>query len=194
MIANFEKSHPDIKITAPPDYGSGGTFYSKLTTALGGGSGPCVTQVELDHLPTFLSQKDLVPITQYVSSVKSDFPSWVWNEVTENGQVYAVPEDIGPMSLMYQPSVLTKYHLPVPTTWAQFASDAVALHKKDPSQYLTYFAPNDADVQEALWWQAGAFPYQVQSDGSWKVDVDGPAEQKVMQFWGKLVARGRGRG
>jgi multiple sugar transport system substrate-binding protein len=190
VIANFEKSHPDIKITAPPDYGSGGTFYSKLTTALSGGSGPCVTQVELDHLPQFLAQKDLVPITQYVSSVKSDFPSWVWNEVTQNGQVYAVPEDIGPMSLMYQPSVLAKYHLPVPATWAQFASDAVTLHKKDPSQYLTYFAPNDADVQEALWWQAGAFPYQVQSDGSWKVDVDGPAEQKVMQFWGKLVQEG----
>ena len=94
------------------------------------------------------------------------------------------------MSLMYQPSVLSKYHLPVPATWAQFATDAVALHKDDPGQYLTYFAPNDADVQEALWWQAGAFPYQVEANGSWKVDVDGPAEQKVMEYWGKLVTEG----
>lgn len=190
VIANFEKSHPGIKITTPPDYGSGGTFYTKLTTALAGGTGPCITQVEYDHLPQFLAQHDLVPITQYVSSYKSDFPSWVWNQVSQNGQVYAVPEDIGPMALMYQPSVLSKYHLPVPATWAQFASDAVKLHKADPSQYLTYFAPNDADVQEALWWQAGAFPYQVQSNGSWKVDVDGPVEQKVMQYWGKLVTEG----
>ncbi len=190
VIANFEKTHPGIKISPPPDYGSGSTFYPKLTTALSGGTGPCVTQVEYDHLPQFLAQHDFVPITQYVSSYKSDFPSWVWNQVSENGKVYAMPEDIGPMGLMYQPSVLSKYHLAVPATWAQFASDAVTLHKADPAMYLTYFAPNDADVQEALWWQAGAFPYQVESNGSWKVDVDGAAEQQVMQFWGKLVTEG----
>jgi multiple sugar transport system substrate-binding protein len=190
VIANFEKAYPNIKVTVPPNYGSGGTFYAKLTTALAGGTGPCVSQVEYDHLPQFLAQHDLTAITQYVSQYKKDFPSWVWNQVSQNGQVYAMPEDIGPMALMYQPSVLSKYGLPVPTTWAQFASDAVALHKADPSQYLTYFAPNDADQMEALWWQAGAFPYQVQANGSWKVDVDGPIEQKVMQYWGNLVTEG----
>lgn len=190
VIANFEKAYPNIKVTTPPNYGSGGTFYSKLTTALQGGSAPCVAQIEYDHLPQFLAQKDLTAITQYVSQYKSDFPAWVWNQVSQNGQVYAMPEDIGPMALMYQPSVLSQYNLPVPTTWDQFASDAVALHKADPNQYLTYFAPNDADQMEALWWQAGAFPYQVQSDGSWKVNVDGPLEQKVMQFWGNLVTEG----
>jgi multiple sugar transport system substrate-binding protein len=190
VIANFEKAYPNIKVTVPPNYGSGGTFYAKLTTALAGGTGPCVSQVEYDHLPQFLAQHDLTAITQYVSQYKKDFPSWVWNQVSQNGQVYAMPEDIGPMALMYQPSVLSKYGLPVPTTWTQFASDAVALHKADPSQYLTYFAPNDADQMEALWWQAGAFPYQVQANGSWKVDVDGPIEQKVMQYWGNLVTEG----
>jgi multiple sugar transport system substrate-binding protein len=190
VIANFEKAYPGTSIAMPPDYGSGGTFYSKLTTAMAGGTGPCVTQVELDHLPQFFAAKDLVPITQYVSSYAKDFPSWVWHQVTENGQVYAVPEDIGPMGLMYQPSVLAKYKLPVPTTWAQFASDAVALHKADSQMYLTYFAPNDADVQESLWWQAGADPYHLESNGTWKVDIDGPAEQKVMQYWGKLVTEG----
>jgi multiple sugar transport system substrate-binding protein len=190
VIANFEASHPGIKVSMPPDYGSGSTFYPKLTTALAGGTGPCVTQVEYDHLPQFLAQHDMVAITQYVSSYKSDFPAWVWDQVSQNGQVYAMPEDIGPMALMYQPSVLSQNHLPVPTTWAQFASDAVAVHKADPSIYLTYFAPNDADQMEALWWQAGGFPYQVESNGSWKVDVDGPAEQKVMQYWGSLVSEG----
>jgi multiple sugar transport system substrate-binding protein len=190
VISNFEKSHPGIKVAMPPDYGSGSTFYPKLTTAMAGGTGPCVTQIEYDHLPQYLAQHDLTAITQYVSSYKSDFPAWVWNQVSQNGQVYAMPEDIGPMALMYQPSVLSKYHLTVPATWAQFASDAVALHKADPSMYLTYFAPNDGDEMEALWWQAGAFPYQVQSNGTWKIDVDGSAEQMVMQYWGKLVSEG----
>ena len=40
VIANFEKAYPNITIQMPPDYGSGGTFYPKLTTALAGGTGP----------------------------------------------------------------------------------------------------------------------------------------------------------
>lgn len=190
VIANFEKAHPGITIKPPPAYGSGGTFYSKLTTALAGGTGPCITQVEYDHLPQFLAAHDLVNISQYVASFKKDFPTWVWNQVSQNGDVYAVPEDIGPMGLMYQPGVLSKYHLPVPTTWSQFASDAVALHKADPNQYLTYFAPNDADVLESLFWQAGAYPYHLEANGTWKVDVDGAVEQKVLNFWGTLVKEG----
>jgi multiple sugar transport system substrate-binding protein len=190
VIANFEKAYPNISIPKPPEYGSGGTFYSKLTTALAGGTGPCVTQVEYDHLPQFLGAHDLVNISQYVSKYKKDFPSWVWGQVSQNGGVYAVPEDIGPMGLMYQPAVFKRYHLPVPTTWSQFASDAVALHKADPKMWLDYFAPNDADVLESLWWQAGARPYVLEPNGTWKVTVDGPIEEKVLNFWGNLVKQG----
>ena len=190
VIANFEKAYPNITVKPPPDYGSGGTFYPKLTTALEGGTGPDVTQVEFDHLPQFIGAHDLVNIAQYVSKYKSDFPSWTWDQVSVGNAVYAVPEDIGPMGLMYQPAVLKKYNLPVPTTWAQFATDAVSLHKADPSQYLTYFAPNDADVLESLFWQAGAYPYQLQPNGSWKISLNGPIEQKVMNYWGTLVKEG----
>jgi multiple sugar transport system substrate-binding protein len=190
VIANFEKAYPNITVKMPPDYGSGGTFYPKLTTALAGGTGPDVTQVEFDHLPTYIGAHDLVNIAPYVSQYKSDFPAWTWAQVSQGSAVYAVPEDIGPMGLMYQPGVLKKYNLPVPATWAQFASDAVALHKADPSQYLTYFAPNDADVLESLFWQAGAYPYQLEPNGTWKINVDGPIEQKVMNFWGNLVKEG----
>jgi multiple sugar transport system substrate-binding protein len=188
VIKNFEQKYPWIKIPAPPSYGSGGTFYSKLTTALAAGNGPCVSQVELDHLPQFTQAHDLVDISKYDAKYASEFPSWVWRQVTQGKALYAVPEDIGPMGLMYQPSVLKRYHLPVPTTWATFAADAVKLHKADPAQYLAYFPVNDGDYLEALFWQAGARPYQLQSDGTWKIDVDGPAEQKVLAYWGKLVS------
>ena len=187
VIKNFEQKYPWITIPTPPSYGSGGTFYSKLTTALAGGSGPCVSQVELDHLPQFTQAHDLVNIASYDAKYAKDFPGWVWRQVTQGTSLYAVPEDIGPMGLMYQPSVLAKYHLPVPPTWAAYASDAVALHKADPAQYLTYFPLNDGDYLEALFWQAGARPYQLLSNGTWKINVDGPVEQKVINYWGKLV-------
>jgi multiple sugar transport system substrate-binding protein len=187
VIKNFEKKYPWITIPTPPSYGSGGTFYAKLTTALAAGNGPCVSQVELDHLPQFTQAHDLVNIASYDARYAKDFPSWVWSQVTQGSDLYAMPEDIGPMGLMYQPSVLARYHLPVPATWAQFASDAVALHKDDPSMYLTYFPTNDGDYLEALFWQAGARPYQLLPGGKWKIDVDGPAEQQVLGYWGKLV-------
>jgi multiple sugar transport system substrate-binding protein len=190
VIANFEKAYPNISIPKPPEYGSGGTFYSKLTTALSGGTGPCVTQVEYDHLPQYLGAHDLVNISQYVNKYKKDFPAWVWGQVSQRGGVYAMPEDIGPMGLMYQPSVFKKYKLPVPKTWSQFASDAVALHKANPKMWLDYFAPNDADVLESLWWQAGARPYVLEPNGTWKVNVDGPIEAKVLNFWGNLAKEG----
>ena len=187
VIANFEKAYPYITIKPPPNYGSGGTFYAKLTTALASGTGPDVSQVELDHLPQFIQAKDLQNISQYVSSYKKDFPAWVWSQVSSRGAVYAMPEDIGPMGFMYQPAVLKKYHLAVPTTWAQFATEAVTLHKEDPGQYLAYFPVNDGDYLEGLFWQAGAYPYTLLANGTWKINVDGPIEQKVMAYWGKLV-------
>ncbi len=55
---------------------------------------------------------------------------------------------------------------------------------------MTYFSPTDADVLESLFWQAGAFPYQLEPNGSWKVTLDGPIEQKVINFWGTLVKEG----
>ncbi len=74
VIANFEKAYPNITIKMPPSYGSGGTFYAKLTTAMAGGTGPDVTQVEFDHLPQFIGAKDLVNIAQYVSTVQERLP------------------------------------------------------------------------------------------------------------------------
>ena len=91
---------------------------------------------------------------------------------------------------MYQPAVLKKYNLPVPATWSQFASDAAALHKADPSMYLEPFVLNDPSILESLWWQAGARPFQLLSNGTWKIDVAGTIEQQVTNFWAKLVKQG----
>ena len=169
---------------------TGRWIQAKLTTALAGGTAPDVTQIEFDHLPQYIAAHELVNIAQYVSSYKSDFPTWTWDQVSQGSAVYAVPEDIGPMGLLYQPSVLKKYNLPVPTTWGQFASDAVALHKANPNMYMTWLETGEGDLWESLFWQAGAFPYTQEPNGSWKVTLDGTLEQKVVNFWGNLVKEG----
>ncbi len=190
VVANFEKANSNITVPVPPDYGSGGTFYSKLTTALAAGSGPCVTQVEYSELPQFIAAHDLLNIAKYADQYKNEFPAWTWQQVSQGNAVFAIPEDIGPTGFMYQPSVYKQYNLTVPATWAQFAADAVALHTANPKMYLDFFSPDDTHRLESLWWQAGARPFQLQSNGTWKVTVNGPIEEKVTNFFGDLALKG----
>ena len=191
VIANFEKTHPNINVPTPPDLGvSGSGFYAKLTTALAGGTAPCVAQVEYSELPQYIAGHDLLNIAKYANAYKKDFPSWVWKQVSQGNGVYAIPEDIGPTGFLYQPAVYKQYNLPVPTTWAQFASDAVALHKANPKMYLDFFSPTDEHRLEALWWQAGARPFVLEPNGTWKITVNGPIEKKVTNFFGDLALNG----
>lgn len=190
VIANFEKANPNITVPAPPDLGSGSSFYPKLTTALAGGTGPCVTQVEYSELPQYIAAHDLLNIAKYANKYKHDYPSWVWDQVSQNGAIYALPEDIGPDGFMYQPAVYKKYNLTVPTTWAQFATDAVALHKANSKMYLDFFSTTDTHRLESLWWQGGARPFVLEPNGTWKVTINGPIEKKVTNFFGDLALKG----
>ncbi len=146
--------------------------------------------MEYSELPQYIAAHDLTNIAQYVSSYAKDYPAWVWGQVSQGSAVYAVPEDIGPEGLMYQPAVFKKYNLPVPTTWSEFALDAAAIHKADPSMYLDPFVLNDPSILESLWWQAGARPFVLEGNGTWKITVNGAVEQKVTDFWANLVKSG----
>lgn len=190
VIANFEKAYPYITVEPPPSLGVGTPQYEKLTTSLEGGTAPCIAQIEYEYLPQYLNSNDLLNISKYMSAYKKDFPTFVWNQISRKGGVYAVPEDIGPMGLMYQPAVFRKYDLVVPTTWAQFALDALKLHREDPKMYFNYFETGESDRLEGFFWQAGAVPFYEESDGTWRIDIDGPVEQRVLNFWVKLVREG----
>ena len=76
----------------------------------------------------------------------------------------------------------------MPKTWAQFATEAVTLHKDNPSMYMTYYGNDDATLQ-GLTSQAGGQMFQ-QSGSSWKVELNNPYSQKVMAFWGQLIKEG----
>ena len=78
----------------------------------------------------------------------------------------------------------------MPATWAQFAADAAKVHKANPKQYLTYFAPNDGGWITGLLWQGGAFPFHQMSSGAWNIDFTSPAAKKVMNYWGNLIKKG----
>src|SRR6266700_7395321 len=112
----FEQSHPNIKIKLV-NAGQGGPEYTKLRTALKAGSGaPDIVQIELQYLPTFELANGLVDLSQYgANDLKNDYVSWVWNQVSQGAKVYAIPQESGPMGLVYRADIFQQYHLPVPT-------------------------------------------------------------------------------
>jgi multiple sugar transport system substrate-binding protein len=186
----FNKAHPDIQVKLV-NVGQGSTEYQKLRTALKAGSGaPDIVQIEFQYIPTFTTIKGLVDISQYgASTIAKDYVPWTWSQVSEASKVWAVPQDSGPMGLLYRSDILQQNGIAVPKTWAQYAAAAIKLHKANPKAYLTNFAANDGGWFTGLLWQAGSRPFAV--DGTTvHIRIDDPAALKVVNYWEKLVRSG----
>jgi multiple sugar transport system substrate-binding protein len=189
-VTLFEQSHPDIKVTLA-NVGQGQAFYPKLRTALKAGSGaPDVTQMEFQYIRTFVLANGLVDLAPYgAAKYKNDFVPWTWDQVSLGSKVYAIPQDSGPMALLYRTDIFSQYHLTVPTTWAQYQQDAVALHKANPKLFITDFSTNDGGWINSLLWQAGVRPFKVNGT-TLSINFNSPAALKVVNYWGDMNKAG----
>jgi len=183
----FEQSHPNIKIKVV-NAGQGAPEYTKLRTALKAGSGgPDIVQIEFQYLPTFELTGDLVDLSQYgANNIKDDYVPWTWSQVTQGSKVYAIPQDSGPMGLLYRKDIFDQYHLAVPQTWAQYEQEAIALHKANPQIYMTDFPPSDPGWFNGLLWQAGSRPFKVNGTNV-SITINDPAALQVANYWGNLI-------
>lgn len=190
VIPAFEKAYPNIKVDVE-SVGAGADEYSKLSTANSAGSGaPDVVMLEYPYIPEFVASKAIANISSYVKPFMKQLPKWAVSSVSFNGGVYNFPYGGGTQALIYRSSVLQSAGLSVPTTWAQFATEAVALHKANPSEYMTYFPNNDPEYILALLQQAGANPFTESKNGTWNIDLDSAKARSVMNYWGNLIKEG----
>ncbi|HEY4898233.1 MAG TPA: extracellular solute-binding protein [Candidatus Nanopelagicaceae bacterium] len=191
-IALFEKRYPKIKVNAI-NVGQGGPHYQKLRVGATSGKGlPDLAQIEFQYVPAFTQIGLLLDIAPYVSKTfKTKFEAWTISQVSgPKGQIYGVPQDTGPMGMLYRKDIFDKYGIAVPKTWADFAAAAAKLHAADPTVYLANFGPNEADVATSFGWQAGARPFKSLGNNSYKINVDDPVAQKIAKYWAGLVSAG----
>jgi multiple sugar transport system substrate-binding protein len=188
-VTEFNKTHPNICVTQE-DVGAGDPEYVALTNALKAGSGaPDVAEVEYDELPSFEITHSVVNLVPYgANNYKSDFVPWAWQEVSQGSAVYAMPGDSGPMAFYYNSALFSKYHLSVPTTWAQFASEAATLHSDDPSAYMTNFSAVDLQWVMSLMAQDNAWPFTYTGGSSVTIDWTGPAQMAFANYWQKMLS------
>jgi multiple sugar transport system substrate-binding protein len=187
-IAEFNQSHPDIHVTLA-NVGSGPVEYDKLYTGIKGNNEPDLAQVEYQLLPTFETTGALVDLAPYgASALKNQFVPWTWNQVSLGNAVYAIPEDTGPLTLYYRADIFAKYHLTVPTTWAEYAADAAKLHAADPNEYITDLPPREPGWFSGLVWQAGGQLFGINGQ-AWNVSINNPSAQKVASYWQSLLSK-----
>ena len=191
VVDEFNKTHPDICVTLE-DNGAGVAEYTKLTAALHAGAGtPDVAEVEYLELPSLEIVNGLVNLVPYgADAYKSDIVPFAWGQVSQGSAVYSMPGDIGPMAFYYNTSLLSKYHITPPTTWAQFATDAAALHKADPSAYLANFDPVETQWLYALMQEAGVFPFKYSGGTNVTIDFTGSAQMAFANYWQSLISAG----
>ena len=188
VVATWNAANPDIqvKVSKPAQ---GDALVTKILAADKAGNPPDLMQAEYQALPTLITNSVVADVTASVASAGSQFTDAVWNQVTFGGKKYAVPQDIGPMMFFYRADLFKANGLTVPTTWDQYATEAVALHKKNPAVYLGGFSAGDPGWFTGLAAQAGAKWWDY--DGTnWKVGANDAASKKVADFWSGLVSQG----
>lgn len=190
VVDLWNSTHPNIQVKfTSTATGTGGT-YQKMFDAAKAGTSPDLGQIEYDALPSYRVQGDLANIAacDNVAAASSQFPSWTWNQVTfgESNAVYAIPQDTGPLGLLYRKDLFTRYGLTVPTTWDQFKTDADKLKTVAPNVYMTNFA-SDPNWLAGMSWQNGAHWFSL-NGSSWKVSINGSESQTVASYWQGLTS------
>ena len=188
----FQKKYPAIKVKAV-NVGQGLPHYTKLRTALQAGNGaPDVAQVEYQYIPTFTITGSLLDLRPYgASALKDKFVDWTWGQVTgTGGEVWAIPQDTGPLGMLYRKDIFDRYAIAVPKTWDDFATAAHKLHAADPNVYLTNLAANEPAAWHGLLWQGGAKPYGVTDKSHISLNLDDPVAKKLAGYWGGLAKDG----
>ncbi|KUM73203.1 ABC transporter substrate-binding protein [Streptomyces curacoi] len=191
-IALFEKKYPAIKVKVV-NAGQGVQHYTKLRTALKAGTGaPDLAQIEYQAVPTYTITDSLLDLRPYgASALKDQFVDWTWAQVSgPDGQIWAIPQDTGPMGMLYRKDIFDEHGIQVPKTWHEFAAAARKLHKADPDVYLTNLAANEPAAWHGLLWQAGAKPYAASGESTLAISVDDAVSGKLAAYWGGLAKEG----
>jgi multiple sugar transport system substrate-binding protein len=193
LISAFEKANPGITVNLEQAPSDSDTFRSTLVTQITGGSSSFdIYNGDVIWPAQFAKAGLALPLNSYLpSSYWSTFSPGLVTSVSYNGQIMAAPLFTDNAFLFYRNDLLTKAHLPVPTTWQQVQSEAATLQKDG---YVKYGFAAQFDSYEGLtcdWTEfaADAGAASVNSAGT-SSTIDSPQALQALQFMRGLITSG----
>jgi multiple sugar transport system substrate-binding protein len=186
VVAAWNKANPKIQVKLIKPSGTGYTLYNKLITDTKAGTNPDVAEIEYPAIPLMISNKVIVPIDKYISSL-DNYSKNVLSRVQFEGKTYGVPQNICPLVFFYRKDIFDAAGITKPpATWDEFAADAAIIHSANPKQYISNFDANSPEWFSGLSEQAGGNWWSA-SGSTWSVNIDDAATQKVASYWQGLL-------
>ena len=185
----YEKSHPGVDIELS-NVGQGDEHYTQLRTALSAGTGaPDAVQMEFKNIPGFVLTESLVDLRQYgAADVENRFLPSAWRQVKMGDGIYGIPQDTGPMVMLYRPDVFDSLGIEVPTTWDEYVEAGRKIHASSPDRFIGNIGPDDAGGVSSMLWQAGARPFKLEGESSLTIDFSDQGAATWAKTWNTLVS------
>jgi multiple sugar transport system substrate-binding protein len=159
-VALFEKAHPDIKIVTQAI--AFDALHDKLITAIAGGDAPDLSWGLLEWLGELNRMHALPDLT-------ADFANWpdrekiyphVWETLTIDGKLVALPNYLGLRGLLYHEDMLKKAGVAPPTTWKELIDASLKIKQatgkfgfgvasnsvRSPQELIMYLAAADVQI------------------------------------------------
>lgn len=188
IVDEFNRTHDTIQVEHT-DAGGGTDSSAKLITAVRAGNAPDVSLIENTSLPRMIISGVATDITDLVGDITDDFTEGTWAQTTFDGAIYGVPQDVGPMALVYRSDVFEKYGLDAPLTWQDFRTAAETIKAQDPALTLTSLSTDGWGWYASVAAQTGEDWWSFE-DGVWTVNIDGSGSQEVLDFFDQMYADG----
>lgn len=190
MIENYMKENPGVKvkyIVAPS-----AEYDVKLNAMIQAGTEPDVFFLKPENLMAWSDAGKLLNLQKYVDSSKNINIKNVWESAINRyrydgnmigqGDLWAMPKDIGPWSMVYNKKLFAEKGIKAPTlqnpwTWDQFLENAKKLTYTDAKGKKIYGATY-FQLETAVWSNGADFLDKSKK----KVTIDTPQFAQAMQF------------
>ena len=131
LVAEFEKSHPGIRIQAESiPWGGGSDYDTRLYTALIAGNGPDAAMVKVQNMPRLIEMEALLPLDKYLKDwpARTDISDDIWKLTrAPDGKLYYLPLQYVVLYLYLRQDWLAQKNLASPTTFDTFLQAAHAM-------------------------------------------------------------------
>lgn len=193
LVANFNKSHPDIKIQ-PTCFSNASVLQPRLLAAIHQHRPPALSQTDSFAVASYVDLGAVQPVDTFVHGKNgftraqiNDFYAPGWLNGQYRGHLYSLPfNDTSVTVLWYNPKILHAAHIDKPPrTWSQLAADCARVTKG--KNWCMDTTDNEEPLFEPMVRQWGG---QLVNTPGTRATFDSAAGAGALQYFVNLVKKG----